>query len=142
MVFSSYFLNLLFFGFFRTKIKLEIKDLFGFRFENCFLFSKTIRTWITYLIPNFFFVLKKITYKILNSDNNNSFQKTQKLYYSGFKKLFSRTIFENTEEAILVFIKNCFCSLNLMSPVFFVFFRTKNVGKQTCFPCFFCYHCF
>ena len=87
MVFSSYFLNLLFFGFFRTKIKLEIKDQFGFCFENCFLFSKTIRTWktwITYLIPRFFFALKKRTYKILNLDNNNSFSENTKIILFGF----------------------------------------------------------
>ena len=39
----------------------------------------------------------------------------------------------------LVFFENCYCFLNL---VFFMFFRTKNKGKQTCFLCFFYSHCF
>ena len=35
-------------------------------------------------------------------------------------------VFENTENTILVFSENCYCYLNLVFSVFFVFFITKK----------------
>ena len=48
------------------------------------------------------------------------------MFGSCFCKLFFRTIFENTEKTILVFSKSCFCSLNSVFSVFFVFSRKKT----------------
>ena len=48
------------------------------------------------------------------------------MFGSCFCKLFLRTIFENTEKTILVFSKSCFCSLNSVFFVFFVFSRKKK----------------
>ena len=56
-----------------------------------------------------------------------------------FLKTVLRTIFENIENTILVFSKNCSCSLNLVFSMFSMFFRTKKIGnrkRSPCFPCF------
>ena len=53
------------------------------------------------------------------------------MFGSCFCKLFLRTIFENTEKTILAFSKSCFCYLNSVFSVFFVFSM-----NQTCSPCF------
>ena len=42
-----------------------------------------------------------------------------------FLKLLLRIVFENIEKIILVFFENCFCYLNLVFSVYFVFFITK-----------------
>ena len=39
---------------------------------------------------------------------------------------FKRIVFENTKNTILVFNKNCFCYLNLVFYLFFMFFKTKK----------------
>ena len=56
------------------------------------------------------------------------------MFGSCFLKLLLRTIFENTENTILVFSKNCYCSLNL---VFSTFFTTeKQLGTKRVHPVF------
>ena len=44
--------------------------------------------------------------------------------------LLLRTVFENIKNTILMFFKNCFCYLNLLFSIFFVFFRKKNKKKK------------
>ena len=51
------------------------------------------------------------------------------------------SVFENTENTILVFFENRSCFLNFVFSVFIMFFRTKKKEeKQTCFPFFICSH--
>ena len=57
-----------------------------------------------------------------------------KLFDSFFFKLFLITNFKNTENIILMFFKNYFCSMNIiLFYIFFVFFEKKN---QICFSYF------
>ena len=51
---------------------------------------------------------------------------TKGMFGSYFLLLFSRIVFENTKNTILVFFESCSCYLNLMFFVFSVFFKSKN----------------
>ena len=57
-----------------------------------------------------------------------------------FQKLLLRTVFENTENTILVFSNNCYIILVFF--VFTVFSEEKKTGNQTCFSYFLCSSCF
>ena len=48
------------------------------------------------------------------------------MFGSCFLKLFLRTLFENTENTILVLSKNLSCYLNIMFSVFFYVFQNKK----------------
>ena len=51
------------------------------------------------------------------------------MFGSCFSKLFLRTIFENIDNTFLMCPKNCSCSLDIVIPVFSMFFNVF-----CCFP--------
>ena len=48
------------------------------------------------LVPSF--LLFRKTQKTLNQENKNSFQRTSKVFFLFFQKLFSRTVFKNRNQ--------------------------------------------
>ena len=64
----------------------------------------------------------------------NFFREGLVLFGSCFLKLFLRTVFKNIKNTILVLSENCFCYLNLVVSLFFIFFILEKL--RCVFPIF------
>ena len=69
--------------------------------------------------------------KILSSEN------TKGMFVSYFWKLLLGTIFENTNNIILVLFENCFYYMSLVFSLFFILFKKKKKDESDIFSVFF-----
>ena len=91
-------------------------------FYVSFVFFKTKKIWE----PNLFFSMFSLILRTENSFSKTRTKPTILMFGSCFLKLFLRTVFENTENLILVFNENCSCYLNLVFYMFYMLFKTKK----------------